>query len=134
MRSAERTSAGIDPGWGGVPSLLPQLEEDKALLQTQRREAEQEKLTLRDELVRLEQDRLELDSTQGVLQRSLQDAEHGRASVDTELHGLRAERLKLQDKVTQVRGYDGGGSADGVDLVPKKFVKQLTWCSRGAEA
>ena len=61
--------------------------------------------------MRLEQDRLELDSSQGVLHQSLQDAELSRASVDTELQSLSAERLRLQDKVTQVRGCYSGGSA-----------------------
>ncbi|KAG7251528.1 hypothetical protein CRUP_014964, partial [Coryphaenoides rupestris] len=82
-------------------AIILQLEEDKALLQSQKREAEQEKLTLRDELVRLEQGRLEVDSARGALQRTLQDMELGRAAADAELHGLRGERLKLQDKLTQ---------------------------------
>lgn len=89
----------------------PQLEEDKALLQSQKREAEQERLTLRDELVRLEQDRLEVDSALAALQRTLQDVELGRAAADADLHGLRGERLKLHDKVTQVLIYHERGSS-----------------------
>lgn len=71
-------------------------------MQAQKREAEQEKLTIRDELVRLEQDRLELDSVRITLQQSLQDAELSHTGMDAELQSLRADRLKLQEKVTQV--------------------------------
>lgn len=81
---------------------FPQLEEEKAVLQAQRREAEQEKLTIRDELVRLEQDRLELDSARITLHHNLQDVEERQAGMEAELLSLRAERLKLQEKVSQV--------------------------------
>jgi len=108
-----------------VPGVWPpQLEEDKALLQSQKREAEQEKLTLRDELVRLEQSRLEVDSARGALGRTLQDVELGRAAADAELHVLRGERLKLQDKVTQVLIYHEWGSSwlPPVTVVPRKSI------------
>lgn len=59
-------------------------------------------MTIRDELVRLEQDRLELDSTRITLHHSLQDVELSQAGLQAELQNLRAERVKLQEKVTQV--------------------------------
>lgn len=83
-------------------SPLRQLEEEKSQLHAQRREAEKEKLTIRDELVRLEQDRMELDGARTALHQTLQDTELSRADMDTELQSLRAERLRLQEKVTQV--------------------------------
>lgn len=82
--------------------FVSQLEEEKRVLLAQRREAEQERLTIRDELVRLEQDRLELDAGRVALQQALQDAEQSRAGPESELQSLRAERLRLQQKVTQV--------------------------------
>lgn len=96
--------------WGGgniscilSHELCDQLEDEKALLHTQKREAEQEKMTIRDELVRLEQDRMELDSARITLRQSLQDTELTRVGMEAELQSLRAERLKLQEKVTQVQ-------------------------------
>lgn len=59
-------------------------------------------MTIRDELVRLEQDRLELDSGHTTLHQSLQDAELSRAGTEAELQGLRAETFKLRETVTQV--------------------------------
>lgn len=59
-------------------------------------------MTIRDELVRLEQDRLELDSARITLHQSLQEAELSRVGMEAELQSLRAERFKLQEKVTQV--------------------------------
>lgn len=59
-------------------------------------------MTIRDELVRLEQDRLELDSARITLHQSLRDAELSRVGTEAELQSLRAERLKLQERVTQV--------------------------------
>lgn len=59
-------------------------------------------MTIRDELVRLEQERLELDSARIVLHQSLQDTEQSRVGMEAELQSLRAERLKLQEKITQV--------------------------------
>lgn len=79
------------------------MEEEKAVLQAQKREAQQEKLTIRDELVRLEQDRLELDAARITLQHSLQDVELSQVGVDAELQSLREEKVKLQERVTQVR-------------------------------
>lgn len=72
------------------------------MLVCQRREAEQEKLTIRDELVRSEQDRLELDSVRLTLHQSLQESEVARAGLEAELQSLRADRGKLQDRITQV--------------------------------
>lgn len=69
---------------------------------SQRREAEQEKLTIRDELVRSEQDRLELDSLRLALHQSLQESELARAGLEAELQSLQADRAKLQDRITQV--------------------------------
>lgn len=65
-------------------------------------------MTIRDELVRLEQDRLELDSARITLHHSLQDVELSRVGMEAELQSLRAERVKLQERVTQVhnRLYD----------------------------
>ncbi|MEQ2179070.1 hypothetical protein GOODEAATRI_020816, partial [Goodea atripinnis] len=80
-------------------NYILQLEEEKSLWLAQKRQAEQEKLTIRDELVRLEQDRLELESGRILLQQALQDAEQSRAGMETELQSLRAERLKLQERV-----------------------------------
>lgn len=60
-------------------------------------------MTIRDELVRLEQDRLELDSARITLHHSLQDVELSRVGMEAELQSLRAERVKLQERVTQVR-------------------------------
>lgn len=79
------------------------MEEEKAVLQAQKREAQQEKLTIRDELVRLEQDRLELDAVRITLQHSLQDVELSQVGVDAELQSLREEKVKLQERVTQVQ-------------------------------
>lgn len=59
-------------------------------------------MTIRDELVRLEQDRLELDSARITLHHSLQDVELSRVGMEAELQSLRAERVKLQERVTQV--------------------------------
>ena len=50
----------------------------------------------------MEQDRLELDSARLSLYQSLQDTEMSRGGIEAELQTLRAERVKLQDKVTQV--------------------------------
>ena len=83
------------------------MEEEKSILLSQRREAEQEKLTIRDELVRLEQDRLELDSARVALHQSLQESELLRAGLEVELQALRTDRQKLQDKVTQVSKIHG---------------------------
>lgn len=83
---------------------LCKLEEEKAILQAQKREAQQEKLTIRDELVRLEQDRLELDAARITLQHSLQDVELSQVGLDAELQSLRVEKVKLQERVTQVHG------------------------------
>ncbi|MED6270511.1 hypothetical protein CHARACLAT_011138, partial [Characodon lateralis] len=80
-------------------NYILQLEEEKSLRLAQKREAEQEKLTIRDELVRLEQDRLELESGRILLQQALQDAEQSRAGMETELQSLRVERLKLKERV-----------------------------------
>lgn len=85
------------------PCLFCKLEEEKAVLQAQKREAQQEKLTIRDELVRLEQDRLELDAARIALQQSLQDVELSQVGVDAELQSLREEKVKLQERVTQVQ-------------------------------
>lgn len=79
------------------------MEEEKAVLQAQKREAQQEKLTIRDELVRLEQDRLELDAARITLQQSLQDVELSQVGVDAELQSLREQKVKLQERVTQVQ-------------------------------
>ena len=59
-------------------------------------------MTIRDELVRLEQDRMELDSARIMLHQSLQEAELNRGGMEAELQTLRTERFKLQEKVTQV--------------------------------
>lgn len=59
-------------------------------------------MTIRDELVRLEQDRLELDSARITLHHSLQDVEQRQAGMEAELQSVRADRVKLQDRVTQV--------------------------------
>lgn len=59
-------------------------------------------MTIRDELVRLEQDRMELDSARIMLHQSLQEAELSRGGMEAELQTLRTERFKLQEKVTQV--------------------------------
>lgn len=79
------------------------LEDEKTLLLAQKRETEQEKFTLKDELVRLEQNRLELDSVRITLHQSLQDVELSRTGMEAEVHSLRADRLKLQERVTQVQ-------------------------------
>lgn len=79
------------------------MEEEKAALQAQKREAHQEKLTIRDELVRLEQNRLELDAARITLQHSLQDVELSQVGLDAELQSLREDKLKLQERVTQVQ-------------------------------
>lgn len=60
-------------------------------------------MTIRDELVRLEQDRLELDAARITLQHSLQDVELSQVGVDAELQSLREEKVKLQERVTQVQ-------------------------------
>lgn len=78
------------------------MEEEKAVLQAQKREAQQEKLTIRDELVRLEQNRLELDAARITLQHSLQDVELSQVGLDAELQSLREDKMKLQERVTQV--------------------------------
>lgn len=52
----------------------------------------------------MEQDRLELDSARITLHQSLQDTELSRAGMEAELQSLRAERLKLQERVTQLCG------------------------------
>lgn len=83
--------------------LLCKLEEEKAVLQAQKREAQQEKLTIRDELVRLEQDRQELDAARITLQHALQDVELSQVGLDAQLQSLREEKVKLQERVTQVR-------------------------------
>lgn len=83
--------------------LVCKLEEEKDVLQAQKREAQQEKLTIRDELVRLEQDRLELDAARIKLQHSLQDVELSRVGLDAELQSLREEKFNLQERVTQVQ-------------------------------
>lgn len=51
----------------------------------------------------MEQDRLELDSARITLHHSLQDVEERQAGMEAELQGLRAERLKLQERVSQVK-------------------------------
>ncbi len=106
--------------------LASKLEDEKALLQAQKREAEQEKLTIRDELVRLEQDRLELDSARITLHQSLQDTELSRVGMEAELQSLRAERLKLQEKVTQVHTDYITSSFKG-EVQAKKTLKQQLW-------
>lgn len=60
-------------------------------------------MTIRDELVRLEQDRLELDAARITLQHSLQDVELSQVGVDAELQSLRDEKVKLQERVIQVQ-------------------------------
>lgn len=79
------------------------MEEEKTALQAQKREAQQEKLTIRDELVRLEQDRLELDAARITLQHSLHDVELSQVGLDAELQSLREEKVKLQERVAQVQ-------------------------------
>lgn len=59
-------------------------------------------MTIRDELVRLEQDRLELDSARITLHHSLQDVEQRQVGMEAELQSVKADRVKLQDRVTQV--------------------------------
>lgn len=73
-------------------------------------------MTIRDELVRLEQDRLELDSARITLHHSLQDVEQRQAGMEAELQSVRADRVKLQDRVTQVKNRLYHISSDKVRL------------------
>lgn len=91
-----------------------QLEEERALLQAQKREAQQEKQTIRDELVRLEQGRLELDAARIALQHSLQDVELSQAGADAQLQSLREEKIQLQERVTQVEGRSEARKTGGI--------------------
>lgn len=52
--------------------------------------------------MRSEQDRLELDSVRLALHQSLQESELARAGLEAELQSLQADRVKLQDRITQV--------------------------------
>lgn len=88
------------------------MEQDKAVLLAQKREAQQEKLSVRDELVRLEQDRLELDAARITLQHSLQDVQLSRVALDAELQSLREEKARLQERVAQVRKSLGANTAE----------------------
>lgn len=82
------------------------------MLLSQRREAEQEKLTIRDELIRSEQDQLELDAVRLALHQSLQESELARAGLEAELQSLRTDRARLQDRITQLIGEVGGLEAE----------------------
>lgn len=104
------------------------MEEEKDVLQAQKREAQQEKLTIRDELVRLEQDRLELDAARIKLQHSLQDVELSRVGLDAELQSLREEKFNLQERVTQVQNsleFPTQQSKEGKDC---SVIHSLLFC------
>lgn len=81
-----------------------QLEEEKASLLTKKQEAELEKASVRDDLVRLAQEKLELDSERRGLGHSLQVVEQSREALEQELLALQEEKGQLQEQLGKVKG------------------------------
>lgn len=116
-------------GWAGgqeeqqqhLPSLTTaldisfgQLEEDKACLLGQKQEAELEKACIRDDLARLLQEKLELDSERRGLGHSLQAVEQSQEALELELLALQEEKGRLQEQLEQVAGSCGDPKPRGL--------------------
>lgn len=79
-----------------------QLEEEKACLLSRKQEAELEKACIRDDLARLVQEKLELDSERRGLGHSLQAVEQSQEALEQELLALQGEKGQLQEQLEQV--------------------------------
>lgn len=89
-------------------------------MQGQKHEVEQEKASIRDELVRLEQEKLELDTERYGLDNSLQAMEQTREKLLLELQSLRKEKTHLQETLGQVRDHWRGWMGEAGNARPPR--------------
>lgn len=103
-RAGGGAAASLPSLTAALGTSLGQLEEEKACLLSKKQEVELEKACIQDDLARLVQEKLELDSERRGLGHSLQAVEQSQEALEQELLALQEEKGRLQEQLEQVEG------------------------------